>query len=67
MVTTVPTSPLTSLKDPASLEVSGVWKGVTAGGTVMNKETWKNNPQFAFTLTKTMKVTLCLSQSGTVT
>jgi len=54
--------PLKLLPPMPLVSVKGAWEGKTAGGTINNKATWKNNPQFALHVTKAMALTFVLTQ-----
>jgi hypothetical protein len=47
-----------------SAAIDSEWKGITAGGCV-NFPTWKNNPQFALTLSSASNVMISLTQRDT--
>jgi len=54
--------PVSSVHNSHSYTASSKWAGPTAGGSLSNQETWKNNPQFSLFCEKDCDITGVLSQ-----
>jgi len=54
--------PITNVHTTHSFTATSKWAGATAGGSLSNQETWKNNPQFSLVCEKDCEVTGVLSQ-----
>jgi len=54
--------PVTNLHNIHSFTASSKWAGQTAGGSLSNQDTWKNNPQFSLISERDCDVTGVLSQ-----
>jgi len=54
--------PFKDLRSIHSFTASSQWSGITAGGSLSNQETWRNNPQFSLVSEKDCDVTGVLSQ-----